>query len=101
MKVTLVLRFNGLSTKSGSAFVKLESKLTAQIKPKSSKLELDIKHAPPILLCEWYPIDIVVRNGESTAVKNCELSIVVLPPETDIVLGTPSFETPAVKNTGL
>lgn len=90
-----------MSTKTGSAFVKLESKLNAQIKSKPSKLELNIKHAPPILLCEWYPIDVVLKNGESIAMKNCELSIVVLPPETEVMIGTPSYEPPVIKNAGL
>ncbi len=105
--VSVLMRFNTtlpsskLSSAAYTAFINVDSKLTAKIKSKISKMHLNVEHNPPNLISEWYVMNVVVKNGESSLAKDCQMHVTVsaLPPS--LLGGNISFDLAATKSPGM
>lgn len=75
-------------SKQKTQFYKLETNLSIQIKSKISKLQFTVGHKPPSLISEWYPVEVVVKNEEAFACKNCTLHV-TLATSSAITVATP------------
>lgn len=64
-----------LSKTSGDEFERIKQVTSTTIKPRSSRLGMEIKHKNPALLLEWYQVSVCLTNLEDRPVSDVCLNL--------------------------
>lgn len=69
------LIFISLSKTSDDEFERLKQITSSTLKPRSSRLGMEIKHENPALLLEWYKVSVCLTNLEDQPVNDICLNL--------------------------